>query len=342
MNNNPKRIIVIRCGALGDLVYATSVIDALKFEFGEDSIIDFVCTPGSGTLFNNDSRVNQVFPLKHKKLPIFFSKQKRNIINFSRKQPYDILINFEYGKQFKGLVERIVADKKVGAMFDCIGYDDSDINRGELQKRFLDNLVSKSNLEKSFPRVATLEFEIIRNKFHLSDSYIVISPSNSHVNRSGINYRAWPNSSWIKLIKKLSCDSQVVIVGAKNESNFFKNLQPYPSNVVDLVGKNNVIELSSVIQNAKFVVCTDSAVGHISASVDTPVFVLMGPNNTLTDSPYVSPTNYVHTISLRKDCSPCYKTSIMKACKDNVCMNEITVYMVLAEISSVKFEKNKN
>ena len=252
------------------------------------------------------------------------------------------MINFEYGKQFKGLVERIVADKKVGAMFDCIGYDDSDINRGELQKRFLDNLVSKSNLEKSFPKVATLEFEIIRNKFHLSDSYIVLSPSNSHVNRSGINYRAWPNSSWIKLISKLSCDFQVVIVGAKNESNFFKNLQPYPSSVVDLVGKNNVIELSSVIQNAKFVVCTDSAVGHISASVDTPVFVLMGPNNIFTDSPYRSPTNYVHPISLRKDCSPCYKTSIMKACKDNVCMNEITVDMVLTEISSAKFEKNKN
>ena len=28
-----KRILIIRCGALGDLVYATSVIDALKKEF---------------------------------------------------------------------------------------------------------------------------------------------------------------------------------------------------------------------------------------------------------------------------------------------------------------------
>jgi len=56
-----KKILIIRCGALGDLVYATSVIDALKYEYGEDTIIDFVSTPGSGTLFDLDYRINKVF-----------------------------------------------------------------------------------------------------------------------------------------------------------------------------------------------------------------------------------------------------------------------------------------
>ena len=75
-----KRILIIRCGALGDLVYATSVIDALKSQFGDETIIDFVSTLGTGTLFNADSRVNQVFPLKHKKIPIWLSSQKKDII----------------------------------------------------------------------------------------------------------------------------------------------------------------------------------------------------------------------------------------------------------------------
>jgi len=53
------------------LVYATSVIDAMKKEYGDDTVIDFVCTPGSGKLFETDSRVNRVFPLKHKKIPLW-------------------------------------------------------------------------------------------------------------------------------------------------------------------------------------------------------------------------------------------------------------------------------
>lgn len=85
MNNNTKRIIVIRCGALGDLVYATSVIDALKFQFGNDTIIDFVCTPASGTLFNEDDRINQVFQLKHKKIPLWLSSQKKRLYELQKK-----------------------------------------------------------------------------------------------------------------------------------------------------------------------------------------------------------------------------------------------------------------
>ena len=102
-----KRILIIRCGALGDLVYATSVIDAMKFQFGDDTIIDFVSTPGTATLFKNDSRINKVFHLKHKKLPIWLSSQKREIIKASKENKYDILINFEYGKQFKSLIKSI-------------------------------------------------------------------------------------------------------------------------------------------------------------------------------------------------------------------------------------------
>lgn len=336
MENNTKRILVIRCGALGDLVYATSVIDALKLEFGADTIIDFVCTPASGTLFNEDDRINKVFPLKYKKVPLWLSTQKKEIVKASKKEPYDILINFEYGKQFKSLLQNIEATKKVGALFEDIVLNEPNVNRGELQKRFLVGVVSKANLDNSFPKIATRKFEEIQSKFDLDDNYIVLSPSNSHVNRGGLNYRAWLNSSWCELIEKLSKEIQVVIVGAKSESHFFEKLQPYPKNVIDLVGKNNIIELSTVIKNAKCVVCTDSAVGHIGAAVDTTVFVLMGPNDTVVDSPYKTPKNDVNVISLQKECSPCYKTTVMKKCKDNICMTEITAEMVYEKIKSAE------
>ena len=76
MERKIKKVIVIRCGALGDLVYSTSVIDALKFEFGENTQIDFISTPICSKLFEFDNRVNRIFPLKHKKYQ-YFSVHKR-------------------------------------------------------------------------------------------------------------------------------------------------------------------------------------------------------------------------------------------------------------------------
>lgn len=327
-----KKILIIRCGALGDLVYSTSVIDALIFEYGDNVQIDFVSTPFASKLFELDNRVDKIFPLKHKKIPIFFSPQKKAIINHSKKEPYDILINFEMGKQFKALVENIVADKKVGWFCEDINVPNS-LNRGEQQKYFFSSVVSKDNLKKSYPKVATLKFSEIQTKFSLDNKYIVIAPSNSHVNRRGLNYRAWENEYWLELITFLSEKVQVIIVGAKGEEHFFKLLQPYPKNVVDLVAKNNIIELSTIIENAMGTICTDSAVGHISAAVNTPVFILMGPNDTIVDSPYTTPYNQVYPISLKLNCSPCYKTEVMKACKDNICMKNIKPIDILTKLN---------
>ncbi|WP_304542742.1 glycosyltransferase family 9 protein [Sulfurimonas microaerophilic] len=329
------KILVIRCGALGDLVYATSVIDALLLEYGEDTLIDFVCTPGSGKLLENDTRVHKVFNLKYKKVPTFFSTEKRKIINYSRKTTYDLLINFEYGKQFRDLLQNINAKEKIGAQFNTI-QSNKKINRGEAQKLFLKSKISQKNLDKAFPSVHTLDFEKINSKYNLNKEYIVFSPSNSHVNRSGVNHRAWENHSWIELTEQLAKEMQIVIVGTKSEEQFFNLLRPFPGNTLDLVGKNNIEELCSVIKYAKAVICTDSAVGHIAAAVNTPVYVLMGPNDPVTDSPYKSPDNNVNIISLQLDCSPCYNTKTMKECKNNICMKQITTEMVYNKIKSTK------
>lgn len=327
-----KRVLIIRCGALGDLVYSTSVIDALRYQYGENVVIDYVSTPFASKLFENDKRVNNIFPLKHKKIPIFFSSQKKEIIKYSEKEPYDILINFETGKQFKSLVEKIKAFKKVGSFFESIDVPNN-INRGEQQKYFFSSIVSKDNLNKSYPKVAILESSEIKNKYKLKDKYIVVAPSNSHVNRNKFNYRAWKNSYWIELIKGLSLKTQIVIVGAKGEENFFELLKPYPDNVVDLVGKNSIIELSTIVSNAASTICTDSAIGHISAATNTPVYVLMGPNDTIVDSPYKTPENQVNVISLKLNCSPCYKTDVMKSCKNNICMLDITPEQVIKKMN---------
>ncbi len=168
---NIKKVLIIRCGALGDLVYSTSVIDALIFEYGEDIKIDYVSTPSSSKLFEYDDRVNKVFFLKHRKIPTIFSSQKKAIINESKKEPYDILINFEKGKQFKGLIEKIVARKKIGYFNEDI--KTTKIHKVEACKELYSSIVSKENLNRAFPRLVGYNFEEIKQEFSLADNYMV-------------------------------------------------------------------------------------------------------------------------------------------------------------------------
>lgn len=330
-----KRALILRCGALGDLVYATSVIDALHMQYGGEVLIDFITTPGTAKLFEYDTRVNHVFSLKHKKIPILLSFQKRDIIRHSKEHPYDVLISLEFGKQFKSLINAIHATHKTGMGLLETSVDTISINRSESTKQYYSDIIDEHILSASNPSLVGAPQRTLTEKFLLPANAIVIAPSNSHNQKKGINYRAWPNGHWRSLIHTLSSQTTVIIVGARGEDAFFDALKPYPqNNIIDLVGKLSITELITVVKNAKALICTDSATGHIGAAVDTPTFVLMGPNNPIIDSPYQSATNAVYPISLGLPCSPCYKTDVMKHCNENICMSQITPDMVLESLES--------
>jgi len=323
-----KRVLILRCGALGDLIYATSVIDALRMQYGEDILIDFITTPSIAKLFEYDPRVNHLFHLKHKKVPIFFSPQKRDIIRYSKNNPYDVFISLEFGKQFKSLIKAIHATHKTGMGILETVDSNKPLNRGKTTKLYYRDVIEDSILSLAKPLLIGVPQEQWYQRFSLPKNAIIIAPSNSHNQKKGLNYRAWPFEHWRLLIQSLSAQVPVIIVGARGEEAFFDPIKPYPANVIDMVGKLSIGELITTVKNGIALICTDSATGHIGAAVDTPTFVLMGPNNPITDSPYQSNTNAVYAISLGLSCSPCYKTKTMKRCKDNICMQHITPEMV--------------
>ncbi len=330
------RVIIIRCGALGDLVYATSVIDALKLQYGQDTIIDFVCTPGSGTLFNSDKRVNKVFGLKHKKTPIWLSSQKKEIIKASKENPYDILINFEFGKQFTSLVRNIQAKQKIEASVESKKIPSNITHMVDITKYIFKTLVSDEVFNISYPKIVGTAKNKIDEKYNLEEDYIIISPSNSHQKRNIINYRAWENESWKELIRKLNNEVQVVIVGNKGENEFFDKLKPYPKNIINLVGLTSLVDLIGIISQARGLVATDTGTAHMASAVNTPTFALIGPTPANVTGPYQSPTNKIYIISSNQHCSPCYKTQVMKNCKNNICMKQISVKQVFETIKSAK------
>ena len=334
MNDNISRILVIRAGQLGDTVCASSIIEPLRHRYGESVTIDWVAKAGIGRLFSRDPRVHKVFELGSRRAPLLFNKGKREVVLESWRNSYDLIVNLELSTIFNTMVRLIKAKTKIGMpyrLFEEPPQTHAVKNLHLIYESFLD----QDSLALAEPKLIGSPEDEVRGHYALGNHYIVLVPSNSHHHLPPHkNYRNWPIEHWQGLIGSLSQqERQVVIVGGKSELAFFEYLKPYPSSVVDLVGKTDFPDLIGVLAAADAVVSTDTGPAHIAGAVNTPVFMLIGPTNAKRTAPYKTRHNSVQILCADLPCSPCYHTERFNQCPKNQCMYDILPEQVVNSIA---------
>ncbi len=328
------RILVIRAGALGDTAYSSSIIEPLRHTYGETVTIDWAAKSGMGSLFKADPRINHVFELKSRRSPFFINPKKWAIVMAACENPYDLVVNLEMGSLFDTVMRLLKAKQKIGSPYTHF--------KGLNGKHAVEQLhvIYKSFMEDSAlkiaePRLQGTEISLILEQFGLKKNYIILAPSNSHHNTSSsINHRAWPIQHWKNLIQQLvQAKKQVVLIGGKNESRYFAQLNPLPKSVISLAGKTDLHDLVGLITGAALLITTDTGPSHIAAAVNTPVYALIGPTNFKETGPFQTKHNRIKILSADLPCSPCYHTPVLSQCRDNQCMKDITPEKILATLS---------
>ena len=321
-----KKVLIIRCGLLGDTIDATSVIQPLIELYGPEVEIHWVSKPGICELFKYDNRVKKVYELKHTKLPFLFNIPKFKIILNSLINPYELIINLEIGSKFNDIVKLSRSKNKLGMPFDYIKDDIFKEHRVEHQLRILDKFSKKYNKEKAQPSIVGIKSEDAQKKFPLQDNYIVMCPTNSHIgNNNHRGYRSWPSHNWKELIEKVLSETQfnIILVGNKDEKKYFNIFYPLKERVYDLSGKTSIPELIAIMRNSECVVATDSGSAHIAGAVSKNIISIHGPTNFYQSAPYSTINNNVKIATLNLKCSPCYDTEAIKSCKKNICMQDL-------------------
>jgi ADP-heptose:LPS heptosyltransferase len=335
-NRNPSKaykVLVIRAGALGDTAYASSIIEPLRHQYGTDVIIDWVAKAGIGKLFEADPRIRHVFELKSRRAPLLINKGKRQVVTHALGEPYDLIVNLELGPIFDTTLRLTRARRKIGSPYQHFSEPEGNHaveNLHVIYRSFLNDAA----MQHAFPRLQGTAVQTVREKFSLSQDYLVLVPSNSHFKAAPErNYRAWPIEYWRELIAELAQGTrQVVIIGGANEQDFFSRLDPLPDSVLSLVGKTGFPDLIGLLAGAHAVITTDTGPSHIAGAVNTPVYAIIGPTNFRRTGPYPTPDNEIHILSANLPCSPCYNTPRLQACEKNQCMYDITPDQVLSAL----------
>jgi heptosyltransferase-2 len=318
----PKRVLVIRIGRLGDTIMATAVIEPLRQTFGTDVLIDFAVSPGAGEMMLNlDQRINRVFPIAHRRAPWRIHPVKRALGKYSRKAPYDLVINLECGAQCDDFVRFVHARKFLGRPLiqprhipgrHCVDTEKS-IYASVLGREIT---TAAEHLLKVQPGLQAHAIDI-------DGDYVILNPGFSGILKQDYRgHRAWPNGHWDQLIALITQRSglAVAINGTHGERQYFAPLLEMPG-VHSLFG-SSLPTLIRVLEKARCVISVDTGTMHLAAALGIPVIALFGPSNHELTGPYSS-TSPCRVLTSSVDCQPCYGTPLQKQCAFNRCMQTL-------------------
>jgi lipopolysaccharide heptosyltransferase I len=143
--------------------------------------------------------------------------------------------------------------------------------------------------------------------------------------------KRWPVEKYSYVLNEIlkKHNARIVILGDKNDKSVTKEiLTRSPSDITDLVGKTNFIELTAILNKADLLITNDSGTMHLADYLNVPMIALFGP----TDPRKTGPKGK-DVIIIKSDmkCSPCFK----RICDMNKCMQAIDEKTVVSAVEDI-------
>jgi lipopolysaccharide heptosyltransferase I len=293
---HPKRILIIRPSALGDICRTTPVLAALKARY-PDAKIDWMVRNTFTQAIEHHPDLNEVIPFDRVKL----GKQCRHFrfgplfswLRELRKNRYDMVLDCQ-GLARSGFFSRATGAKQ------RFGFKDSQEfgwlfhnHRIEAPRsmhtvdRML-TLAKAAGADVSNPDVTNYagQEELSQVIIEYPEPYAVIAPT------SAWTPKCWPIERYTELALELSKHralGRVIIVGGPGErlhcAPLLDAIAENPK-ITDRVGSTSIALLMAIIARAKLVVANDSAALHMAVGFKRPLVGLLGPTDPKKASPY--------------------------------------------------------
>lgn len=332
----PKKIIFYRIGAIGDIIHTLPLVQLTR-ELNPQARIEYIV--GSKQIAEllelYAGYIDKIHCIQHKGIfdrpaGFFPSKEEQELIRSLKKDPVDEFI-YLHGNQLKAslLNLRFIKAKKLF-----------------IYKRD-ESLSAVSNYVVS--RYPELREDLKENPYRVlkSNTLKTVKPSElKEASKKSISIvlgvgklrptRAYPLSSWARLIEKLLCetDYQIHLLGGPDELDLseefmalmqkrIENLhygwlekKPDTSRINNLIGKTSLVELAGILKTTDRVFSADTGILHIAAALDAPITSVFSITSEQRFGPFKK--DAVVLRSSKCLCEQSY-TNLPKHCDNTVC-----------------------
>ena len=344
--NCKKEVAVFISSGIGNAVLMVPALNLLKKKNKYKPVIiltsPFV-TP-EFLLFNNFP-ADEIIDLRNKNLILFGLKNinrfEKSYLDYSSSSIKNLIGASLFSKN-------VIAYRKNKLRFADIQYlsPQKNMHAAVLHAKMIDSSVSSKEFSTELLK---LNIQDGGNTFFKESSktkHKIVSVQISSGNNKAV-YKNWPVEYWVIFLKKVIeyyKEFKLILLGDKNEMElgFEVEKRINNSNLINLIGKTDLIQASKVLYNSDLYIGLDSAFMHLAVAYDIPTFTILGASNESFIG-YDQFDNNKHCVVFRSlSCRPCHtwpvantsKTKSPSKCPDFACLTGLKPEMVFEKFKS--------
>lgn len=329
-----KRILIIEVNWLGDVLFSTPFIRAVR-DANREAHIACLVHPRTREILEGNPAVSEIIIYDEKGLHRGVFGKLKLILSLRRKHFDTVYI---LHRSFtKALIGYLTGAK------ERIGYPAK--NRGWLLTKVVeepdagahsaDYFLNLAGKPAAAAKESSYEFFIKDADKGFAKDYLSsrgITPDDKLITLCpGGNWdpKRWPKENFAALSDSLArkYGAKVVITGGAKEKGLAEDIRSMMKEpAVVTCGDTNLKQLGAILERSFLVVANDTGSMHIAVATGAKVVALFGPTSPGMTGPY-GKGNY-RVVKSRVECDvPCYDVT----CRDNMCMKAISVEEVFKE-----------
>lgn len=317
-----KKVLVVKIGAIGDVVMALPMLTYLKEQHFH---VTWICGRIVAPLLEATKLIDELIIVEEKKLLKGSLSQKLgNLFKIwfqLQRRPFDLVITGHADPRYR-LISRFVKAKERRS------FSRENERHFPLPGRYHGNEYLRLATGVEGPNAQELKFPAFFSTPAVKrDRTVALAPGGAKNVLADDFLRRWPIAHYVKLAELLiERDFKVVLTGAESDCWCLPHFSDI--NFVDMIGKTDIMGLIGLYRECDLVITHDSGPLHLAKLAESPCIALFGPTN-----PYekVSSQEKLKVIwgGENLSCRPCYDGKRYSQCQRNVCMEQITPESVL-------------
>lgn len=331
-----KKILVIKLGAMGDLILAVPSLRMIRERFPKAKIFLMTDQKIAG-LVSQAPYLNDMILIDRAKLSNFsyLLKTAKKI----RREGFDISVDLQnskwtYGLAFLGGVRERYGFAR-GKFKFLLNRPDRSFDIVDTPVRHQFRILSKLGVRKldedlelwADPKAETRLKEMLQETDDEKDIKwigMVVGSSPSWPTKR------WPPEYFQQLAAKLTADSKwrVVLIGSKQDALWAEAFSENREGVISLIGKTSLTELVAIAKKMDVIITGDTAPLHIAAAFQTKIVAIFGPTDPKRHMP---PSRDAVVLTRHLACQPCYQGKCANP-EELACLKQISVEEVFQAV----------
>ena len=328
------RILVIKLGALGDVIRTAAILPGLKAQWPK-SHITWITRPNGMRMLRNHPLIDRLLP---------FDAETLCHIEYER---FDLCLGLDKEPGPAALTMRVAAAERRGIGLSAAGTP-TPLNP-ECAHYFLlgldDELKYHVNT-RSYPQLLyeALGLEYVGQRYRLYPGLDEIAWARNFWRDLGVGERDiviglntgagrvfanknWPPEKFVELIRRMQSETewQTALLGGHDERAQNQKIARACAGVLDTGGDHSEQHFAALLQRCDVVVTGDTMAVHVAVALEVPAVVLFGPTCAQEIDLYGRGERIVTGLS----CSPCYRRQCDYAPN---CMDDISVERVFQAV----------